>query len=116
MIKLQGQKVRIIDYDEMLPVTRDGEVNVIEGKPVVLSQTNFTIRANVQPVEGRDLLLVPEFDRFKEQYFVFTETKLIVNDKITRLGVNFVVQNAQPWGSFWECRMMRIDVGPRATP
>lgn len=116
MIGLQQQHVRIINYDERLTVTRDREVEIINGKPVRLSAGTFNILVNVQPVDGRDLLLVPEFDRFKEQYWLFTETPLAVNDRVSRLDSNYQVQSVQYWGSFVEARMMRIDVGPEATP
>lgn len=111
MIKLQGRS-RIINGDETLEVFRDGEIEWIKGKATRIGGRTFLIRANIQPVDGRDLLLVPEADRYKEQYFLFTETQLAVNDRVTRGGVLFQLQNVQYWGTFCECKMMRIDVGP----
>lgn len=114
MIHLQGP-VHIITHDETLDVVREGEVIYVGGKPIKRKILDFQITCNVQPVEGKDLLLVPEGDRFKEQYWVFTnneEQLLRDNDRIVRKGVNFQTQNVQTWGSFQECRMMRIDVGP----
>ena len=116
MIGLQGQHGRIINYDESLDVIRDLRVEIIDGKPVKLRTQPIQVLANVQPVEGRDLLLVPEFDRFKENYWVFSEFQFQVNDRVSRLGVNYQVQSVQYWGSFVEARMCRIDVGPEATP
>lgn len=118
MIGLQGPS-RIINYDEVLQVTRKGQMHRVDGKKVFRNPTIFEITCNVQPVDGRDLLLVPEADRFKEQYFLFTnnlEKPLLEQDLVTRNGANFQVQNVQTWGSFQECRIMRVDVGPEATP
>lgn len=118
MIELQGPS-QIITGDEVLEVVRIGEVVYLDGKPVQRFKEQFKIICNVQPVEGRELLLVPEGDRYKEMYFVFTnnmEKLVLVNDKIVRQGVNFQVQSVQNWGSFQELRIMRYDVGPEATP
>ena len=118
MIRLQRPS-KIIDEDESLQVIREGEVVYVDGKPVKRRILDFTLTCNVQPVEGRDLLLVPEGDRFKEQYFLFTnnmEVPLRDNDRVVRRNVNFQTQSVQNWGSFQECRIMRIDVGPNETP
>lgn len=117
MIRLQGPS-QIIDYDEELSVVREGEVIYLEGKPIKRKILDFTITCNVQPMDGKDLLLVPEADRYKEQYTLFTnncEIPLRDNDRVIRNGVNFQTQNVQNWGSFQECRIMKVDVGPNVS-
>lgn len=125
--KLQGPST-IITGDETLAVIREGSViptNVVyvDGKPLKRDAINFDITCNVQPFNGRDLLLVPEGDRFKEQYWIFMNQEqkpLLVNDRVIRIqagqAVNFQVQTAEDWGSYTRARIMRIDVGPDATP
>ena len=115
MIKLKTPS-RIITRDEVLSVIREGCVKFIDGKPVKSDIRNFTIKANVQPLNGRELLIVPENDRFKEQYWVFTQDLILVNDRIQRNGVNYQVQEPEAWGSYIRARIMRVDVGPNATP
>jgi len=115
MIGLQG-KSQIISHDEKLLVTRDGPIRYIDGKPVKGQPTVFEICGNVQPIDGLQLLIVPEGDRHKEQYWVFTYDQPLLNDMITRNGINYQVQLVQEWGSYRKARMMRIDVGPNATP
>lgn len=130
MIKLQGPST-IITKDEQFTVTREGEVIILDGKPVKRNLFTFTVCGNIQPLSGRDLLLVPEGDRHKEQYYLFYNnssivlekgleikadpTSIIVNDRMTRLGVNFQVQSVENWGSYSRARIMRDDVGPYAT-
>lgn len=130
MIKLQGPS-QIITKDESFNVTREGEVIILDGKPIKRNLIKFSVRGNIQPMNGRDLLLVPEGDRFKEQYWLFynnssivvdmgleieaNPTSIIVNDRMTRLEVNFQVQTVENWGSYSRARIMRIDVGPYAT-
>ena len=114
MIQLQGPS-QIINYDEQIPVVRENEVIYLEGKPIKRQIADFTITCNVQPLDGKDLLLVPEGDRFKEQYTLFTnntQTPLLDNDRVVRRGISFQVQNVEQWGSYQKCRIMRIDVGP----
>lgn len=136
MIKLQG-KSQIMTKDEELRVWREGtyipkNVVYVDGKPIKRNGFGFRCRGNIQPINGRDLLLVPEGDRFKEQYIIFVPntsivvdqgqeiqdapTRLLINDRVMRLGVNYQVQEAEDWGSYTRARIMRIDVGPNATP
>lgn len=117
MIELEGPS-EIITSDERLTVYNDGQVIYLDGKPVKRDITSYQLTCNVQPLNGRDLLLVPEHDRFKEQYWVFTneiEQPLKVNQRLIRNSISFQVQEVEQWGSYQRARIMRIDVGPYAT-
>jgi hypothetical protein len=120
MIALQGP-IDLIEFDETLDVFRDGEVIVLDGKPIKRDVFEFKIICNVQPMNSRDLLMVPEWDRYKEQYWLYTnnlETTVYVSDRVQRRDtqggdqiVNFEVQSIENWGSYQRVRIMRIDVG-----
>lgn len=114
MIKLFG-KSRIINYDEEINLKRDKGVEYVAGKPVALGHVWLKFKANVQPLMGRELLIVPEGDRFKEQYYVWSEFQILINDEIHRLGIKFQVQQIENWGSYTRARMVRIDVGTNAS-
>lgn len=112
MIRLQGRS-RIINYDEKILVRRDGDTRYVDGKPVSVDGVTFGIHANVQPVNGWDLMMVPEGDRLKEQYWVWTESELhLLKDHVQRNGFWFQVQQIRPWGSYFQARIVRVDVGP----
>lgn len=114
MIKLQG-KSRIIAYDEKVTACRECRVIYVDGKPVKKDLESFEVICNVQPLNGRELLLVPEGDRDLEQYNLFAEKlqfPLMVNDRIIRQGVNYQVQIIEDWGSFIKVRIVKNDVGP----
>lgn len=127
--KLSGQSTIIIG-DETLPIIRQGvntpeDVAYIDGKPVKKNNECFSITCNVQPLSSRDLLLVPELDRYKEQWWIYMnqeEKPLKVNDIVQRpeegdackIVINYQVQSSDNWGSYTRARIMRIDVGPEA--
>lgn len=131
MIKLFGQS-QILKKDETLDVYRLPSTPYYEhGKPIQRVRFVFQIVANVQPINGRDLLMVPEHDRFKEQFYVWVENsrfktdmgiseagpaEIIVNDIIQRLSANYQVQSSEDWGTYTRFRMMRVDIGPNRTP
>lgn len=117
MIKLQGRS-QIMNHDEELCVFRDQKIRYVDGKPVRSPPIEFKIICNVQPMTGRDLLLVPEGDRFKEQYFIYSEdiTKALeINDRVVFRCNNYQVQETMTWGSYTRSRIMKIDVGPNAS-
>ena len=117
MIPLQG-KSRIINYDETLRAVRDTGVTFVNGKPIKNAEIVFEFKGNVQPMGGHELILVPEGDRFKEQYWIWTAapTPLQISDTVVRCNINYEVQTIQTWGSYSQVRIMRLDVGPNATP
>lgn len=105
-----------MNRDEELQVFHH-ETIYVDGSPVQRPSKARFIKANVQPLNGRELLLVPEGDRFKEQYWVYTQDLCsMTTDRVARQGVNFEIQSIDKWGSFFRMRIMRIDVGPEATP
>lgn len=128
--KLQGPST-IITGDETLAVFREGtsigeKVVYVGGKPVKRDTMEFQMTCNVQPLSGRDLLLVEELDRTKEQYWVFSNNQQIplqVNDRVVRKDlqtnnsrISYQVQSVENWGSYQKSRIMRIDTGPYASP
>lgn len=103
---------------ETLQVSRAGTVIWKEGKPVEDKKSTYKMTGNVQPVQGRDLLLVPEAQRTKENFYVWTEQNELtpkLNDHVIREGVWYQVQNIENWGSYTKIRMTREDVGPHAS-
>ena len=129
--KLSGPS-QIITGDETITVLRQGidipdNVVYVDGKPIRRNPETFNIICNIQPLNGRDLLLVPEADRYKEQWWIFMnneEKPLHDNDIVQRpeeddsTGAikNYQVQSVEAWGSYTRARIMRVDVGPNATP
>lgn len=114
MWPLFGRSI-IMDRDETLPVLREGEVIYRDGKPVKRDPIRFEARANVQPLTGKALMLVPEGDRYKEQFMVYAPLdpgvpKLQTADKVWRNGGVFIMHEAKDWGSYVEARMVREDV------
>lgn len=110
--------------DEIIVIYRRKDIVWKDGRPVWNTQAAMKFRGNVQPMTGKDLLLVPEGDRLKEPLWVWTNNdgncgegnSIEVNDMMARLNVNYQVQSTENWGSYTRSRMMRIDVGPDRTP
>lgn len=118
MYQMRGTS-RLLTQDERLPVVREGlrageDVVYVDGKPLKRAPQTFAIACHVQPLGGRDLLRVPEGDRFKEQFNVwsYATEHLTVNDRILRLGRVYNVESAEFWGRYVKARIMEVDVGP----
>ena len=117
--KLSGQS-QIITGDEVLEVQREGSdipgsIVYLDGKPVRRQPIIFTIVCTVQPLSGRDLLMVPEGDRISANYWVWsnqTQKPLKLNDLIRREDEVYQVQESSDWGSYTRARMMLVDTGP----
>lgn len=117
---------RLINFDETLTVSRQGsqlgvDISFIDGKPVALHDpVQFTVICTIQPLTGRDLILLPEGDRYKEQLYMWvddknSEDKVKLNDIIVRPPGNYQAQAVEQWGSYSRVRLMRVDIGPLST-
>lgn len=96
----------------VIPVQRENKVDWKEGLPYSTCKEEFQIRGIIFPITGRDLLLVPEGDRFQQNIWIYTQQDLRVNDVATYAGQPYEVQNVSNWDSYNQARAMRLDVGP----
>lgn len=118
MIELQ-EKSYIINYDEVVHFERDCRNPLpVDGKFVSGTPIRFHKNGNVQPLQQRDLLLLPEGDRHKEQLYVWVQDhdneRILINDRVVRLGACYQVQSTDNWGDYTRARIMRIDIGPES--
>lgn len=94
-----------------IPVVRENRITWAEGIPYSDRKTDFEVRGIIFPLNGRDLLLVPEGDRYSENVWVYTQGDIKVNDLLIYNGAPFEVQNVQNWDSYRQGRAMRMDTG-----
>lgn len=117
-MKRLAARTQLMNNDERLPAFRSSPIVYQDGKPVQTGdELQYQLIGLVVPLNSRDLLLVPEGDRHKEQYFVMSEQREIrpqVNDRVVREGANYQVQSSENWGSYTRVRIMKDDVGPAA--
>lgn len=90
-----------------------------DGRAVVATPSTFSVVASVQPLNGRDLLRLPEGERSTERVKVYANTQLFVSgagqvaDLITVAGIQYEVETAQAVlgadGNYWKmvCRSVQ---------
>lgn len=115
--KLQDRS-RIMRFDETLLRLEFAETAYVDGKLTATPISQIPFKANVQPLNGRQLLLVPEHQRFKEQYWCFVPDKTFekTGEIIIRNTMKFQVQEIEYWGSYQRVRITRVDVGEETRP
>lgn len=80
----------------MAHARRDG-ITVVDGFQVEGTPITANIQAHVQPAESRDMRNLPEGQNLEETRAFWTETGLLVADRLTFGGTQFVVQRVFPW-------------------
>jgi hypothetical protein len=77
-------------YDEYGNYT-DGTETVITGE-----------KGSIQPISGKEVLQVPEGDRFKQIYKLYTSYQVLVNDIIVRVSdsIEYEVKSVSNYASF----------------
>lgn len=97
-------------------VERPGAVSHSGGVSSNAASTYFTIKGNAQPLNGNELLQLPEGDRQRQNMKLYTKTELKANDLVTiDSGKAFEVQNDQNWTrqnrlQHYKLRIMRVDI------
>lgn len=88
-----------------------------DGRFVPGTQSTFTIQASVQPLDGRDLLRLPEGLRTHELLKVYSPTQLFVQgagqdpDVITLQATPYQVEVAEQWGddgNYWKMIVRKV--------
>ncbi len=105
-----GQTFEFMNRMEIL-VARENRITWEEGIPHADRKTDFVIRGLIVPLTGKELLLVPEGDRYRYNTWVYTQGELRDNDLVIYAGQPFEVQVVTDWGSYRQARAMRLDVG-----
>lgn len=89
--------------NETIKINREGSGGTyVKGHRVSAPDTITTIKANVQPLGGSELLQLPESDRLKEPLRFYTMVELKENDKVERVlnGREYEIQRLGNWAVF----------------
>lgn len=96
-------------------VERPGATSYSGGVGSKAVSTTFTIKGNAQPLNGNELLQLPEGDRQRQNLKLYTKTLLQINDIVTVDGIPFEVQNVEDWTRqirlpHYRARIMKVDI------
>ena len=74
----------------------------VKGHRVSASDITTTIKANIQPLGGSELLQLPESDRLREPLRFYTKTELKEGDQVERVlnGRKYEIQRLGNWTVF----------------
>jgi len=102
-------------------VKRYGPAENINGFLRPGSSTRFAIKGSLQPLSGKEMLMLPEGDRNKEILNLFTESRLNPSlEQGQRLGDHvlvrnecYIVRSVEPWlyhgMDHFKCRVERVN-------
>lgn len=76
---------------------RRAGITVVDGFQVEGTPVTANIQCHVQPASSQDMRNAPEGQLQEETRAFWTETGLLVADRLTVGGVQFVVQRVFPW-------------------
>lgn len=111
----------IADAGVDVQVTRFLESAVVKGRVVEAPlQNTFCIRASIQPVNARELMLLPEGMRNAGAMAVYTTCELFTvqtsecktPDRLTYRGVEYQIHSVEDWfhlGGYYRCIAVRTD-------
>jgi len=111
------------DIFEACTVTRYAGGGYVDGLYVNGSTSTLNITASVQPLQPRELLLLPEGERFREHVWIITQTELktvnpVTGEKAdvltrTRDGRQYEIQHVKQWTQLsiphFRCRGTRLN-------
>jgi hypothetical protein len=99
---------------EPITVMRTSQGEYVAGRYVPGDSQTFEAFGNIQPLNGKELLQLPEGDRDRQAVKIYTAFALENNDTVTRAdGINYEVQAVEDWTAFhqphYKARLMRIE-------
>ena len=88
---------------EAIQVNREGSGgDFVDGHRVSAADDVFKGEGSIQPLNGKEILQLPESDRIRQVVKVYTSLFMETNDKMTRLSDNaeFEIQRSENWNVF----------------
>lgn len=96
---------------EQAIITRTGAGTYVNGLYVKGTQTTINTLVSCQPLSMEETLQVPEADRKRENYKIYCQDELLINDILERSSDNkkFIIKDRGNWSVFgalshWKCR------------
>lgn len=94
-------------------ITRKAAGSYVDGRWVDGAATVYTAAGNVQPLNGRELLQLPEGDRNREYKKMYTAFAVQNDDVVTISGKTYQAQNVADWSDHpqphYRVRLMLIE-------
>lgn len=114
--------VRLLDEDETITIERQGtvvgtDVSYVDGVAIMAHPPEvFTLPGTLQPLDGRDLSLLPEAFRERETYNLWVRHvseahSLKPMDIVSRESKRYQVQSTEQWGNYTKAVIVALDVG-----
>jgi len=73
----------------------------------------YNIKANIQPISGKELEQLPEGDRNKMNKWVYTDFVIKLNDIMVYNNIKFEIQTIEDWSdfeiSYFKARAVKLD-------
>jgi hypothetical protein len=124
MWRLDGP-VELLECDETVDVIRQGRktpdcITYVDGVALAAAApTRVRVVATLQPMAGKDLLLVPEGFRDKETLWMWQahrieaqgDFRLDLTDLVLYSGKAYQVQSSEDWGSYTRSMLVACDTG-----
>ena len=98
---------------EQITVSRAGEGSYVNGRFVPAVAVETVTEGNIQPLNGKELLQLPEGDRERQTGKIYTAYALENGDIVTRSdGSRHEVQAVEDWTAFslahYKARLVRV--------
>lgn len=81
-------------------VIRKSEGKYLEGEWIEGYNESFVIKASVQATSAKTLQTLPEGKRVGEIYTLYTDSELLIDDRVYLNGKEFVVIKVAAWQNF----------------
>lgn len=102
--------VALISGGMSFQVIRQKGYEFEKGRPVSTGEESFTIKGNLQPLTGNEILRLDEGDRTRDQFNLWTKGKLKKTDEVLVDGRKYQVEQVEDWQSHQKVRIVRMDV------
>ena len=100
---------QIMKSGETVTVRRYSQGVYRKGDYVEGTCRRWKIKANIQPVSGFTLMQVPEGERHRRHYDLFSQCLLEVKDTVDRDGLEYEIKRAEKWGAYGRHLMVLKD-------
>lgn len=102
--------VGLISGGTSFEVIRSKGFDFVKGRPVSKGESSFSIKGNIQPLTGNEILRLDEGDRTRDMFNLWTKSTLEKHDVVCFSGRKYQVEMVENWQNHQKCRIVKVDV------
>lgn len=108
LITIASNSLLIITISVIIEIYFTGRGEDLAGNYNLGESVDSDINANVQPLTGKEITQLEEYDHTKEHWNIFTKTALVIRSSIIKDLKEYEINKVEEWYGYYKALMIEV--------